>query len=532
MTAELTIQVLHSVFTEPISRGFFGYCFCGADYIYGAEGARRYFESTGRVVQPGEDGCYITVNQTAAGAEFGTDAAGMAKLYYYDSRGIWAVSSSLTVLVDHLRANGVRLTPNFPQLQAMSWGVTFTKQMSSFSTIFNEIRLLPSARKLVLDERGLREVPISSGVSGLSYREALDEFIETWTSRLGSLLLDERVRLSIDLTGGVDSRAIFAMAQAALLRTGESASRIVFKSGTGPKWRRDLKIAQQIAESYQVPLNPPDAHGRARLSGEQSFQRWREVCLGVYLPIYMHDFVMDPFEIHINGGGGENHRHFYPAVAVEDFLREHEARAPSHLFTEWRRDTEQALEQLRNDTPSVEPLILHYREFRNRFHTGRPPLYRTGFAPLTTTLFHRVGRVGGMAHAGQLNFDIMANLAPELMDFPYDEPSKRPTEENRRNLTMLDAPKRGTPGETYVGSATPDTLRAAGGERGRRPLQLLAEGAARALESAPVVSLAEPALLESARATVDSALVAGRFEHATRAKGISFLLASDFVLSE
>ncbi|WP_149194752.1 hypothetical protein [Luteimonas suaedae] len=530
MSITPSIYMLYSTFTPPPSTGFHGYCFVDSDYIFGAEGAAQYAAATGRVIGPGEDGCYISIERTSETVEFGADAAGTAKLFYYDKAGVWAVSNSLARLVDHLRENGVRLAPNLPQLDALSWGITFTKQVSSFATIFNEIRLLPSDRRLVLTPCGLRE-KARPEPSLLPYPDALRSFIDTWTSRFATLFLDDRIRITLDLTGGVDSRAIFALAKTGLARADVSPSRAIFRSATTPRWKKDLKIATSLAERYGIAVNPQEQAAQTKLSGEERYTRWREVCLGVYLPIYLHDSTVDPFTIHINGGGGENHRHFYPAVPASRFLRDQRKRAPAYLYNEWLNDTEEALAYLADQNDTTEPLILHYREFRNRFHTGRPPLYRTGFAPLTTTLFHRSAMLGGITHAGQLNFDIMENLIPGLKDFRYDDPSKAPTDETLKNLTIVDLDQNATAGQTYIGDTTAPQQQDRG--RGdRKPMELIALEGTKALKKEAVVSFVDDSVLTQAQAVLESAVSAGNFEHATLAKGVSFVLAAELALGD
>lgn len=534
MASSSRVFMLQSTFLGPPSAQFTGYCFVGPDYVFGAEGAALYERATGRAIGPGEDGCYVVATCTAEGLLIGADAAGTAKLFWYNKGGVWAVSNSLARLVDHLRENGVRLTPNFPQLHAFSWGITLTKQVNSFATIFNEIRLLPSDKALLVSYRGIEEIVRPTLSTPLPYPEALRSFIGTWTSRFSTLFSDERIRVTLDLTGGVDSRAIFALARTALDTTGVPSSRAVFKSSTAPRWQKDLDVATRLAAKYGVSINRPEPRAATRLNNKERYQRWREVCLGVYLPIYLHDSTVEPFTIHINGGGGENHRHFYPAVPASKFLDNQRRRAPAYLYQQWRADIEEALAYLAAQNSSAEPLILHYREFRNRFHTGRPPLYRTGFGPLTTTLFHQSAMSGGITHAGQLNFDIMQNLIPGLMDLPYDDPIKAPTDENLRNLTLVDLDDRVSNGHTYIGESIEGEIgyENEGPEDAKRPMDLIVSEGTKALANKAVSSFASPDILARSRNLLESAASSGKFEHATMAKEVSFLLATELALGD
>ncbi len=79
----------------------------------------------------------------------------------------------------------------------------------------------------------------------------------------------------------------------------------------------------------------------------------------------------------------------------------------------------------------VDPMVLHFREYRDRMHGGRNPQYMTLFNPLGSKILDEVSEVSGSRRfkVGQVNYDIMSNLLPEILEIPFDSDLKALTEE-------------------------------------------------------------------------------------------------------
>src|SRR5690606_5215481 len=206
----LSAPVLYSSLLDNPEYCFDGYLFLGVDYIYGAKGAAEYELACGGYIAPGEDGAYVVVRRTGGSFSFGTDFAGNRKLFYYWIPGFWAVSSSFSVLLAHLREAGVVVTPEASALLAAGYGarVSPLNQLATFGTIAKGVSLVPLKYELVisLDGVSLRRIP---QLHPLPYEKALAEYMGTWVARLQTLAAESQLELSCDLTGGRDSRAVF-----------------------------------------------------------------------------------------------------------------------------------------------------------------------------------------------------------------------------------------------------------------------------------------------------------------------------------
>lgn len=422
------------------------------DYIFGPEGAKEYRSATGKTILPGQDGCYISIQKNGSMYQVGTDYAGYKKIFYYNQNGIWAISNSIHDLALHLKEEGVELTLNYPQLISLKIKPTIATQTSCFKTIFNEIKLLPSFLSLIIKNNKIEKTNNNKKRNG-NYPVALKLFLDTWVSRFETLIRDERINISADLTGGVDSRAVFAILQKAIERSKSGKERVLIRSGTEEHWEKDFLSASKISEHYGIELNqaqPPSKD--STFSTKESYQLWKLLCLGTYLPIYFPGKKPNAFNVHFNGGGGENHRPFYPECSPEEFLSDTiEPVTPYFLFENWKLDFLETTKTLTTHRPDIHPLISHYREFRNRMHGGRAPQYRVVMSPLNSHLLENISGIQKIMSGGQINFDIMENLLPGIMKFEYDSDEKSPTEENFNNLTIIELEKSQSKGKVYIG---------------------------------------------------------------------------------
>ncbi len=523
---------LFSSFTGLPDHYLQGYAFDGADYVFGSGAEDRYAE-TGRRISPGGDGCYLSVSRSGDGHVVGVDGSGLKKIFYYSDGPTWCVSNSLTRLAEHLRAHGVRLSISFAQLMGLKVRSSITSQQSTYQTFFKEVRLLPSWNYLHVDAGGLhvRTLPRPGGVD---YATALRGYLTSWTRRCATLLRTPGIEITSDLTGGVDSRSIFALLHRTTALLGEPVSRVRFRSGTGERWEADFEAAGRIADRYRFRLNPPVAartllgpptEAGRRLTGPERYSGWRDLCLGNYLSIYFPSRTLDPWSPRFHGGGGGNHRPFYSPGEPEEFLAQFDHLKPSYLRAAWQSEMRHCFETLRSAEPSVDPMVLHYREFRNRFHAGRDPQYGAVLAPLSSNPIKALSQHPEKVATRQIYFDVMESLLPGLMDLPYDAEKKAPSAENHRDLTVVDVGLE-EPGRAWLASggdeATPQDARTS-------PFELLAQELDQSLRPLVRDFLGEK-VVATAREVVEAAQRSQRFDHASEAKDATRVLTAGFAL--
>ena len=140
---------------------FQGYCFIGADYIFGDIGRQKYFNAKGTDISGGEDGCYISALKAEECFSFSSDFSGFKKIFYYWSNKIWVVSNSIYLIAQHLKKSNVPLQVNASQLASI--GVSrdlFCNQLYSTKTFIEGIRLLPLNHTLKISKSGYNFIKI------------------------------------------------------------------------------------------------------------------------------------------------------------------------------------------------------------------------------------------------------------------------------------------------------------------------------------------------------------------------------------
>ena len=124
------------------------------------------------------------------------------------------------------------------------------------------------------------------------------------------------------------------------------------------------------------------------MAHDKAYQKWKDLNLGGYSPIYMPTWELYDDTIHFGGGGGEVHRSQYGRRELLTFAKGQK----NHILRMFSVGQNFDLEELLDNyvfnmlvdvhevgsyasNNNIHPLVLHYREFRNRYHAGRSPQY-------------------------------------------------------------------------------------------------------------------------------------------------------------
>lgn len=440
-----------NISTQPF---FDGYFFSDADFVLGEEGAEQFQVDNGSI-QIGEDGCYVVGNTRDDGFEIGTDFSGNYRLFLYRDHDYWAVSNSIMALAEAAKQSDRRLTLNHAQLQAWRFRGPFCNQLSSFRTIFNEIELVPSDKSLLVLGDNLRVVnrPRIRLQEPCSYEECLGKFLTTWLARLKVLLHHEPFRLSVDLSGGLDSRLVFAFFVHLEKRFNEnifSSYRSRINTNEEPHMRADFEAARKVltalgitdwesGRSAKAKMNSSASHG-ANVPAQTAFAHWRTNSMAQYSPFRtLPTRHADSSSVRFGGAGGEEYRPFYKTASVHEQALQYKSEFDSaSAFSEWFKAIDDSIEYLVNrQGTEADPLLLHYREFRSRFHSGSRAMVSVSVFPLKSSLLRDAAARAGTSRLTnrQLLFDILHSLEPTLLRVAFDDQGKSPTNENLRSLT-------------------------------------------------------------------------------------------------
>ncbi len=514
---------LVSSFEPRPTNSFYGLCFDGADLIIGAEGAARFHSSRHGTIAPGLDGSYIALSTSGEETTVGTDYAGYQKLFYFSDGPVWAVSNSFLAIVEHLRDRHVPIKVEEHHLAAWFLTLSFGNQLTCFKTCVRGLRLLPAGKVIVISDGRLSTRALPRTAAPETYEDSLARFIRTWTSRLRTVLASDLGIVS-EITGGRDSRIVLGLLRRAARR---DLSRVGF--ACGPRGE-DLPVAGELAKRFGFALNqlPPTRS----IATADAYRNWKLHNLGVYGPVYFPGSRYRQAFLRLNGAGGEAHRSFYPERPIEEYLDSRLRKLPSpDLAAKLKSDILADVAMLQADE-DLDPLILHYRHFRDRIHGGRASLSVMASSPLASRILRECSarQPREFIRSDRMILDLLYNVDPELAEQPYDTPKKALTDDVKRSLIRLPESDLDTDAVGEVFWAGPPEL-ASGRFDPAAAIAIFVDEYRAALLNVGSTSLFPSEYLQQASDKLEAALTAGRFGHAIDAQSATHVILAAAVSS-
>ncbi|WP_412507125.1 hypothetical protein [Roseovarius sp. SYSU LYC5161] len=488
---------------------FRGHAFFEEDFVIGESGLRNFESERQRCAEIHEDGRYFLLRKEGSDHVAGTDFNGTMKLFLYRDSSKWALSNSFSKLLDFVRAAGWRITPQPEHLNAWLLTGPFWQQLWSFKTAVDEIELVPAQAEIRISRSEIKLTMKSTKPTAETYEQAMIRFISLWVNRTATLISTPGIFVKSDITGGVDSRINLALIMYAQSKLGLSmTNELTFNCGKHGRHREDFKVAERLSKFYRFPLNKPLSVPVSWRSSRECFEMWRLSSLGAYSPVYFPDHQFSEKLVNIGGGGGERHRPFYPNTDIDTFFHKHEDKFVSEeFFQRIKIDVKEALERIFSTSDTINPMIAHYREFRDRLHSGLLANYSIRISPLGSKYLQEATSFKSSQEIArnQVLFDAMNALIPDLLTRPYDNPKKEPAKECLDTLLLL--PKcEVLIGKTFQGSGHE---RVSTKKNDRRPIDHLAEHLSKIAKR----NLASDAAMKTA-------VQQGKFSHPVDAKNI------------
>ena len=222
-------------------------------------------------------GQYVYLRKNESDIQVSWDDAGSVCLYVYEDYDYWAFSNSFWLLCDEVtREHQVTLDERF----AMHFFNVTLASLSIKNTLAKEIKVVPLYSMLCIRGKRLIVTPTQKEIHGRSFdsKEGLsiiDGWIEDWAHMI-HMVVDSGYPLSVDLTGGFDSRVSFSLAMASGIDFNAKNVRV---SSAAPvtlaqrqKHGEDYDIADKICRYYGIELNRDvDGHDTKPLTGKQAF---------------------------------------------------------------------------------------------------------------------------------------------------------------------------------------------------------------------------------------------------------------------
>lgn len=404
-------------------------------------------------------GAYVTIKHTGDKLVIRQDWTGAFGLYLYQGEGgEFALSNSFMLLVKHLSQKGVRLGLNMDY--AKYWLQENLGSRSVAETLVEQITVVQNEQYVEISLSGMPKAAIREAYStaslytvGLCSREGID-IVDCWHakwSRIYASLLGTGKHLSVDITGGMDSRLCLAV----FLSNHFDHSQVWFSSikDEVATHKEDYAIASLIGERFNFELNTAPWSGeRVKVPGNLSGKLTFLLKAGFHKEMYSPRTCFKELRFHVGGTAGEALRGQWVRTK-EDFILEGLRRC--HYKTLYcREETEriyersylQGLEKF-SHLPDYDkkPFTYLYMWGWNKNHSAKSIIEKLFgndivLAPLLDYNLYRLNTLDD----GNLDHDLLYALiydryCTELLEFPFNDNRKiaQATIERARELNRL-----------------------------------------------------------------------------------------------
>ncbi|MBD5518941.1 MAG: hypothetical protein HDR07_10840 [Lachnospiraceae bacterium] len=222
-------------------------------------------------------GSYIYLHKTDTEIEVSGDENGSICIYLYKNDDYWAFSNSFWMLCDEVtKEHQITLDENY----AKHYMNVQMASLSARNTLANEIKIVPlysiiSIKEGKLTIRKFSKEIFSHTIDSEESLSIIDKWIKDWMFLIDSLV-QSGYPVTFDLTGGFDSRVVFALARAAKIDFERENVRVFSIVPTTLGQRKhngeDYDIANKICSYYGIALNKKiEGFNLGKLTGKQSF---------------------------------------------------------------------------------------------------------------------------------------------------------------------------------------------------------------------------------------------------------------------
>lgn len=380
-------------------------------------------------------GTYVWVRKMLDSIEILQDFNGSYGLFVFEKEDYFAISNSFTYLVEHLKEKEtLTLNKDF----AYSFFVSGLCSFIYSQTLVNEIEMIPRHFKLLINikDKSLKYEEIDYGEATISIdspegMDVLDTWHDNWVRFIRKLKSDTDY-INVDLSGGFDSRIVFALVLSSNIDIDKI--RVNSRIGGGGAYDEDYEIASQIAERFGFKLN-----NNLHQPIKNFSQMGTPINLSFYAKLGFHrqmyfkmDYCSKP-AYKLNGSGGEAIRSYWnysPQKFIEDSLKSANFYSPQLAKpTEYMlNDTFKKIQEKHNvsDADSNQLTSLLYKETRCRNHfgksnTGNYLTNRIEFHPLLDPMLHRLKLSDDKCGDNNLLMSVIfTRYCPELLDFKFE----------------------------------------------------------------------------------------------------------------
>lgn len=414
---------------ENVESKLYGYLIDGSNF-YTEENRDLNAKLTGL-------GAYIFIDQTYNEIIINQDAGASFGIYVYKHDDVFCISNSFIKLVDYVKH---RYPISFNEDAA---GALLSYNYSSFiyrQTLVNEIEVLPRHYVVKIDviSKQIRyeTIDYKEKTVDLDSQEAfdiIDEWFYSWTSLFRNLKAQTN-NITVDLTGGFDSRVTFSLILASNINLNEIHIRSIKDEVYTHK--EDYQIATQMSKEFNFKLNDMSSFDLNRYYFEEletSFKLSSYAKLGIHNQFFYKYFKNINPCYSITGYGGENIRHYHGVMPLNKYIENAKSVSPE-IVENTKNIIDYNVNHIKNDfngtynDENIEYAIS--REAIHTYHFGRGTVekYLTrefGLNPLLDPKINQIKRHDGVHIDEYLLIAIIyLRYCPKILDFDFNGTSE------------------------------------------------------------------------------------------------------------
>lgn len=292
-------------------------------YGYAIFDGKIYIEGSVENVPFNANGVYINVVCKNNQILIQQDYNGSYGLYIFQEDNFFAISNSFLKLLEYLK-NDKKLSVN--KDYARYFSVDPLSSISTQETLIQEIKILPKEVEVNIDLSS-KEISINNVKNilqkySLFSKEGvkiLDDWYHKWQGLLIGLQNDNR-HVSVDLTGGMDSRATLSIFNNEKI----DMSKIRVNSSTGKfhTHPEDFEIASIISQKMGFALNKALDIDRVSISSTTAIRLSFLAKFGIHKQMFFRKYINKQRLFSFTGSGGEAIRGHWNKMTLDQFIDE------------------------------------------------------------------------------------------------------------------------------------------------------------------------------------------------------------------
>lgn len=390
-------------------------------------------------------GSYTMVRFSKASGLISNDLMGYGKIWFYSNGNSFAISNRYSLLIKLLKLCNINLKLDYEQIKVILSSMTNYFLHNHFSNVMDvkEISMLSIDRDISITADGIKLIPNevfsiltdSTILDYESYNQLLDASIDEVADNLSAAFKYGISNKILQLTGGMDSRAILSV------MTNLSIPDDLHLSTRGKKEDGDVIISAKLSELTNMDYDT-SIDIRYMMSFTEAFDLCREHNMGLIYSHKLNPYVSDKQTLIISGGTGdaicrsEYSRHFmggfagYPKNIHELSIAWRSWISMSKLYGDFDGNTNslsvlcQTMDTIPVHSP-LEKIDRMYMFFRSRFHFDPYLEYVANsviWMPLSCCSMLRLNHLTHDAFRGiKLETDVIEKANPVLLKVPFEK---------------------------------------------------------------------------------------------------------------